>query len=210
MEDSIKQQLQSTYDKNALYISKSIMEQWRLDLRENICHTLKEYQVNSILDMGCGSGMDSKFFMDQGFHVKGIDISEKLIQICQRKNVDAIKMDFFDLAYMNEKFDCIYAQNSLLHIPKRDFTHILQLISNVLVDNGIVYIGMFGGINREGVYEKDFLTPKRFFNSYTDESLIELLSQYFEVITFENKPLEKNEFHYQSVFLRKKVKLRKE
>lgn len=201
--DEIKEQLNIAYNKYATHISKSIMEQWRVKTRKDICDILKKYKVNTMLDMGCGCGMDSQFFMNQGFKVKGIDLSDRLINICKKKNIDAEKMDFFNLELLSEKFDCVYAQNSLLHVPKKDFECILSKIHHQVKKNGIVYIGMFGGIDREGVYDKDFFNPKRFFNSYTDQNIIDLVSKQFKVLSFERKDLENNDFHHQSIFLQK-------
>lgn len=203
MDTSIKKQLEETYDKYAIYINKSIMEKWRIKLRNNIFKTFLEYHVETVLDMGCGCGMDSKFFADKGFQLTCVDLSEKLVEICKKKGLNAIKMDYFDLDSLTEQFDCVYAQNSLLHVPKKDFDIILKKIHGCLKPGGIVYIGMFGGIDKEGIYKNDIFNPPRFFTAYSDQSIIEKVSMFFKVLSFETKKMDKNEFHHQSIFLKK-------
>ena len=74
----------------------------------------------SILDLGCGSGRDSKHFLDAGFTVTAVDGSQEL---CKRAEmllaVPVRNLLFQDLDY-SEQFDAVWACASLLHVPRHD------------------------------------------------------------------------------------------
>ena len=93
----------------------------------------------SILDLGCGSGRDSKFFLDAGYYVEAVDGSSELCNIASSfigKNVRQLM--FEELDYV-EMFDAVWACASLLHIPKAGLPNILHKIGNALKENGIIY-----------------------------------------------------------------------
>ena len=93
----------------------------------------------AILDLGCGSGRDSKFFIDNGFTVEAIDGSYELCKSASRYIGQPVRHIMFqDLDYV-DKFDGIWACASLLHIPIESLPEILDKISLALKHNGILY-----------------------------------------------------------------------
>lgn len=71
-----------------------------------------------ILDLGCGSGKASKFFMNNGYRVCALDASVELAKLTSEylgQQVICKRMEEIDF---NSEFDGIYASASLLHIPK--------------------------------------------------------------------------------------------
>lgn len=74
-----------------------------------------------ILDLGCGSGRDSRYFIEQGFQVTAADGSEALCRLASRYiGQEVLCMDFRDLAFKN-CFDGVWACASLLHVPREGF-----------------------------------------------------------------------------------------
>src|SRR3989338_2374515 len=69
-----------------------------------------------VLDVGCGSGVKSKYFIDHGFKVTGIDISDKLLEIARREAPEGEfkVLSMTELDSMPETFDGVFAQASLL------------------------------------------------------------------------------------------------
>lgn len=78
-----------------------------------------------ILDLGCGSGRDSRYFLEQGFQVTAIDGSAELCRLASKYiGQEVLCMVFRDLAFEN-CFDGVWACASLLHVP-RDSTGFYQ------------------------------------------------------------------------------------
>jgi 2-polyprenyl-3-methyl-5-hydroxy-6-metoxy-1,4-benzoquinol methylase len=95
-----------------------------------------------ILDAGCGSGRDSRYFLSQGFEVVSIDASEEMVKYASNlTGQDALQMKFEDVPFENE-FDGIWACASLLHIEKKHFVSNLNKLVNSLKGCGVVYISL--------------------------------------------------------------------
>ena len=74
-----------------------------------------------ILDCGCGSGRDSKHFLENGFKVTAIDGSEELCKkASELTGLEVKHMYFQDLNFDND-FDGVWACASLLHVEKGRF-----------------------------------------------------------------------------------------
>ena len=95
-----------------------------------------------ILDAGCGSGRDSRYFLSQGFEVVAIDASEEMVK-CASKLMDqsAILMKFEDVTFENE-FDGIWACASMLHVEKENFVSTLNILVNALRTSGVIYVSL--------------------------------------------------------------------
>ncbi|MBR2523896.1 MAG: methyltransferase domain-containing protein [Clostridiales bacterium] len=68
-----------------------------------------------ILDLGCGSGRDSKYFTSKGYRVLAVDPSEEICKKAEellKTEVRCIKAE--ELNYIDE-FDAVWACASLLH-----------------------------------------------------------------------------------------------
>lgn len=129
-----------------------------------------------ILDAGCGSGMKSKLLIDNCLKVIGIDISENMIEIA-RKDVPAAKffeMDIREAAKLKETFDGIFAQASILHIPKKEAQKTLEVLANKLKIGGYFYIAVKEkrGVDEEIKKENDYgYEYERFFSYYTIDEI---------------------------------------
>ena len=111
-----------------------------------------------VLDFGCGSGRDAKYFVEQGFLVDAIDGSEKMVEVATEfSSVPVQQMDFMDFAYV-DKYHGIWACASLLHLEKEKLPEILQRLVLALVDGGVLYASFkYGDFNgyRQGRHFTD-------------------------------------------------------
>jgi SAM-dependent methyltransferase len=112
-------------------------------------------------------------------------------------------MDFYHLGFREASFDAIWALNCLLHVSKKDLRKVLQGIKTVLKPRGLFYLGMWGGIEFEGVWENDSYIPQRFFAFYPDQRLQAVVADFFEVLYFRPISIEGRELHFQSMILGK-------
>lgn len=96
---------------------------------------------NKILDVACGPGHDTDYMSRRGFDSLGIDLSEEMIQLAQRRHNGRFKiMDFFNLAFEDSSFDGLWCSSALVHVAKKDFPQLLTDFRRMLRDNGILGI----------------------------------------------------------------------
>lgn len=114
---------------------------------------------DSILDFGCGSGRDTKYFLESGFQVDAIDGSSELCKIASEYTGLEVKQMLFQELDSIGKYDGIWACSSILHLPKNELKLVLRKMGTALKENGIVYTsfkyGEFEG-ERNGRYFTDF------------------------------------------------------
>lgn len=120
----------------------------------------------TILDFGCGSGRDTKYFLAQGYQVDAIDGSKELCKIASEHTGVTVKHMYFHELEAVEKYDGIWACSSILHVPTNELPDILTRLYRALVIGGCLYAsfkyGDFSG-DRNGRFFTDF-TEDRFFS----------------------------------------------
>lgn len=118
-----------------------------------------------ILDAGCGSGRDSKFFLDAGYDVVSFDASEEM---CRRASdyigKSVLNIRFEEIAY-EEEFDGIWACASLLHVSQEALPCILRKMKCALKPGGVLYASFKYG-------EGTTFRGNREFSDFTEISII--------------------------------------
>lgn len=117
-----------------------------------------------ILDFGCGSGRDTKAFLNQGYHVDAIDGSEKLCKLASQHTGIRVRHMLFQELSAVEEYDGIWACSSILHLPREELAEVMRKMAVALKPRGIIYTsfkyGAFFG-ERDGRYFTD-MTEKTF------------------------------------------------
>jgi streptomycin 3"-adenylyltransferase len=203
MSSNYKDDIRAAYNKYAGEREKHEFQQWKAAPRDLFLQYLEKENKKSLLEIGAGHGRDSKFFMEKGFDVTAVDISREMVKLCREKSINAYEMDFYSLHTLGKTYDAVWAMNCLLHVEKVNLPAVLIEINKILNPSGLFFMGVYGGEDSEGVWEEDFYTPKRFFSSYSDENIKNIVSDYFELVEFENIETGGNR-HFQSIILRKK------
>lgn len=116
-----------------------------------------------ILDFGCGSGRDARYFLEHGYHVDLIDGSAELCKLAARYTGAKVKnMRFQELAEV-DKYEGIWACSSILHLPFEELADVMLKMAVALKNDGIIYTsfkyGMFAG-KRNGRYFTDMTEEK--------------------------------------------------
>lgn len=208
MDNTNKNQNISVEQKNIEYYNSNAEEFYESTVNADMStqYNLFEKYLGAgahILDCGCGSGRDSKHFLDNGFEVTAIDGSEEL---CKKANkltgLEVKHMYFQDLNFDNE-FDGIWACASLLHVEKGELPDILVKITKALKSGGILYVsfkyGDFSG-ERNG----------RFFTDLNDESFEALIVDIPELVLREKyismdvRPGRENENWLNAIVIKRK------
>lgn len=136
-------------------------------------------QGGYILDFGCGSGRDSKYFLDLGYKVDAIDGSSELCKLASNYTGINVKcMDFNDLNEIN-KYDGVWACSSIIHVDKKELLNVIDKIYLSLKDKGIFYTCFKNGSGEE-------INNGRYFNYLTKDEFIELIesSKKFKLLSF--------------------------
>ena len=124
----------------------------------------------SILDFGCGSGRDTKYFLERGFAVEATDGSAELCRLASEYTGISVKQMLFDELEAVEKYDGIWACASILHLAWDDLVAVMQKMARAVKSGGIIYTsfkyGQFSG-ERNG----------RFFTDLDEEGLARLLKE---------------------------------
>ena len=139
-----------------------------------------------VLDLGCGGGDHALIFKNKGFDVSCGDISEKMVEICKGKGLSAEIMDMENLKFVDGSFDGIWASTSLTHLPKSNFPAVIDKISSILKDKGMLFVSVRKG-KEEGFFDDRHLSGAvRFFSHWEQEELISLFKESFEVVDKED------------------------
>lgn len=187
--------LKETYDKIANdWYNDHKADDWWVDGTNTFISFLKDSK--NVLDVGCGAGVKSKYLSGKGLNVTGIDFSEKLIEIAKRE-VHGAKfhvMDMRDVSNLGVKFDGIFAQASLLHIPKKEIASVLTGLLSCLISGGYLYVAVKGtrpgGKEEEVLRENDYgYQYERFFSYFTMDELKKHFSDLGLSIVYENSEL---------------------
>lgn len=124
----------------------------------------------SILDFGCGSGRDTKYFLSQGFKVDAVDGSEELCKRAEAYTNIVVNQLLFQELNEENKYDGIWACSSILHLSKYELIDVFQRMLKALRKNGIIYTSF-----KYGTYEG--IRNGRYFTDFTIESFEEFIGQ---------------------------------
>ena len=137
-------------------------------VQDKFLHLLNEGAA--ILDFGCGSGRDTKYFLDKGCRVTATDGSAEL---CRRANVftgiEVQEMLFQELDDI-DTYDGIWACSSILHLPKNELLLVIRKMSDALKSTGVIYTS-FKYSDFEGVRNG------RYFTDFTEDSFKEFIAE---------------------------------
>lgn len=121
-----------------------------------------------ILDFGCGSGRDSKAFIEKGYKVDAIDGSEEMCRLAEKLLNQEVSCIRFQDFVADNKYDGIWACASILHLDIDNINKVLIKLREALRTKGYLYtsfkLGEFNGF-RKG----------RYFTYMTKESIEALI-----------------------------------
>ena len=117
-----------------------------------------------ILDFGCGSGRDTKYFLSKGYIVEAWDGSIELCKAASEFTQIDVKNKLFQDLSASSLYDGIWACSSILHLPLNDLILVMKKIESALKNTGVLYTsfkyGDYSG-ERNGRYFTD-MTEDRF------------------------------------------------
>lgn len=142
-----------------------------LDMEEQLERFLGFLPENAeVLDLGCGSGRDSRYLSEAGCYVTPMDGSEKMCSLAEiYTDLEVLHLTFEEMEFQ-EVFDGIWASASLLHVPKKEMEGIMKKVIMALKPGGVLYMSFQYGDSEE--YRNE-----RFYNDYTEKTAKAMLKK---------------------------------
>lgn len=102
--------VRNTYNNIANHFSDTRFKVWNCTK-----DFLNSITSNSIgLEVGCGNGKNMMFRSD--IKIEGIDICDKFVDMCKKKNLNVVQGDMTNLPYKDEQFDFVFSIAVLHHL----------------------------------------------------------------------------------------------
>lgn len=206
--EGFRSSLADSYDAVAAKRDEMGEADWRWPIAEGFLDLMRAEGKSRLLEIGAGVGYTSRWFADRGVDVVATDLSPAQVELCREKGLEAHVREMSALGFPEGSFDAAWAMNCVHHVPSTELVTVLQGVADVLQPNGLLYIGVWGGRDEEGIYDDDFYPPPRFFALRSDAALRAAAEAVFTVESFETfvPEIGKDDdgLHMQSMILRKR------
>ncbi|KPA94387.1 MULTISPECIES: class I SAM-dependent methyltransferase [Pseudomonas] len=124
------------------------------DVSQNIDALLRHIQGTApftLLDFGCGPGRDLKAFTRLGHVAVGLDGSERFAQMAREDSgCEVLQQNFLELDLPAQRFDGIFANAVLFHVPLQELPRVLEQLHATLKPGGVLFSSNPRGENQEG------------------------------------------------------------
>jgi SAM-dependent methyltransferase len=124
------------------------------DVSQNMAALLKHIEGAppfTILDFGCGPGRDLKAFTELGHVAVGLEGSARFAAMAREySGCEVLEQDFLALDLPAARFDGVYANASLFHVPGRELPRVLRELHAALKPGGVLFSSNPRGANEEG------------------------------------------------------------
>jgi SAM-dependent methyltransferase len=105
----------------------------------------------TILDLGCGPGRDLKAFAELGHIAVGLEGAERFVEMARAwSGCEVWQQDFLRLDVPAGRFDGVFANAALFHVPSRELPRVLLELHAALKPRGVLFSSNPRGNNEEG------------------------------------------------------------
>ncbi|MPZ47242.1 MAG: methyltransferase domain-containing protein [Betaproteobacteria bacterium] len=124
------------------------------DVSQNIDALLRHIEgaaPYTILDFGCGPGRDLKAFAERGHVAIGLEGSAAFAAMARAySGCEVWQQNFLDPQLPPARFDGVFANASLFHVPTQALPRVLQALHAALKPAGVLFSSNPRGHNEEG------------------------------------------------------------
>ncbi|HET7731365.1 MAG TPA: class I SAM-dependent methyltransferase [Usitatibacter sp.] len=124
------------------------------DVSQNIATLLRHIEATApfaILDFGCGPGRDLRTFADMGHAPIGLEGAPRLAAMArEHSGCEVWEQDFLALDLPAVRFDGVFANASLFHVPRAELPRVLRELHACLKPRGVLFSSNPRGPNEEG------------------------------------------------------------
>ncbi|HUN70194.1 MAG TPA: class I SAM-dependent methyltransferase [Burkholderiales bacterium] len=124
------------------------------DVSQNIGALLRHIEGASpfsILDLGCGPGRDLKTFTELGHRAIGLEGAARFAAMARaHSGCEVWEQDFLRLELPPARFDGVFANAALFHVPGAELPRVLRELHAALKPDGVLFSSNPRGTNEEG------------------------------------------------------------
>ncbi len=124
------------------------------DVSQNIDALLRHIEGErpfTILDFGCGPGRDLKAIVARGHVPIGLEGAARFVDMARADTgCEVWHQDFLALDLPDNRFDGVFANASLFHVPTEELPRVLRQLHAALKPGGVLFSSNPRGANEEG------------------------------------------------------------
>lgn len=124
------------------------------DVSQNVAALLRHITATppfSILDIGCGPGRDLATFQRLGHVPVGLEGAPSFVRMArERTGAEVLQQDLLALDLPAARFDGVFANAVLFHVPSQELERVLAQLRQTLVPGGVLFSSNPHGPDREG------------------------------------------------------------
>jgi len=124
------------------------------DVEQNVAALLRHVEGTppfAILDLGCGPGRDLATFRTLGHEPVGLDGAPRFVEMARdHSGCEVWQQDFLALDLPPARFDGVFANASLFHVPRIALPRVLGELHATLRPRGVLFASNPRGDNAEG------------------------------------------------------------
>ena len=124
------------------------------DVSQNVAALLQAIEGRppfTILDFGCGPGRDLKAFSELGHVAVGLEGAARFAAMARDHSGCAVwEQDFVELDLPESRFDGVFANAALFHVPGQELPRVLGELRMSLKPGGVLFSSNPRGRNQEG------------------------------------------------------------
>lgn len=124
------------------------------DVSQNIAELLRHIEGKppfTILDFGCGPGRDLRAFAALGHVAVGLEGAPRFAATArEHSGCEVLEQDFLHLDLPPARFDGVFANASLFHVPGQELPRVLSELRAALKPRGVLFSSNPRGNNEEG------------------------------------------------------------
>jgi SAM-dependent methyltransferase len=123
------------------------------DVSQNIANLLRYIEGQppfTILDLGCGPGRDLKAFKHLGHVAVGLEGAARFAAMAREQGCEVWEQNFLSLDLPENRFDGVFANASLFHVPSQEIPRILRELHATLKPRGVLFSSNPHGHDEEG------------------------------------------------------------
>ncbi|MGW9413145.1 class I SAM-dependent methyltransferase [Arthrobacter cupressi] len=160
----------------------------RVACRDWFISFLKSEHRHSLLELGCGSGIDGLGFVQAGLHYCGVDLSEESVRLARAKSLEASVASGRSLPFADAAFPAAWTMSTLLHVPNSAIDDVVRELVRVTAPGAPIAVGLWSGDDEEVLNPEDDIEPRRFFSRRSDAAVQEIFGRHGKVEHFETWP----------------------
>jgi SAM-dependent methyltransferase len=124
------------------------------DVSQNVAALLRHLQgpaPYTLLDLGCGPGRDLKTFAQLGHTCIGLEGEPRFAAMARAwSGCEVWEQNLFEMALPAAKFDGVFANAVLFHVPAAELPRVLRQLHDTLKSGGVLFSSNPRGDGHEG------------------------------------------------------------